>query len=239
MNGLQHMRLPSSDMLPVLSGAEQDGGQQADCNPYGVPQSSVDDTKPGWSPSDSMLAEAAENLSRLLGVNGEETRKCEDALEQVVDVHRSDGKMYHEYVSHVAMPSWLLTEVRTTLHHSSSRSMLAGKPPLLSPVTVCSDFHPVLSTDQSLNQRNGEPSRTMSRICSSSATSYCKPCDLVLFLLAKRAASTMVRLHVQVQHCKLMAAHTEIGVSVIDMFRLFKAAAHEERWEALFGGFRV
>jgi hypothetical protein len=43
----------------------------------------------------------------------------------------------------------------------------------------------------------------------------------------------------QVQHCRIMAAHTEIGVPMIDMLRLFKAAAHEERWESLFAGFRV
>jgi hypothetical protein len=44
---------------------------------------------------------------------------------------------------------------------------------------------------------------------------------------------------VQVQHCKLLAAHTEIGITMIDMLRLFKAAAHEERWEALFAEFRT
>jgi hypothetical protein len=58
-----------------------------------------------------MVLEASVQLSKLLGIEGEETRKRADALEAIVDVHRSDSQMYHEFVSLVSMPSWLLTEV--------------------------------------------------------------------------------------------------------------------------------
>lgn len=57
------------------------------------------------------LLEASQKLSKLLGMEGEEMRRRADALEAVVDVHRSDSQMYHEIVSLVSMPSWLLTEV--------------------------------------------------------------------------------------------------------------------------------
>ena len=38
----------------------------------------------------------------------------------------------------------------------------------------------------------------------------------------------------QVQHVRMMAASLELGVNMVDVLRLFQAAAHEQRWEALF-----
>jgi hypothetical protein len=42
----------------------------------------------------------------------------------------------------------------------------------------------------------------------------------------------------QVQHARMMAAHLELGTNMVDMLRIFQAAAHEEIWEALFADLR-
>jgi hypothetical protein len=39
----------------------------------------------------------------------------------------------------------------------------------------------------------------------------------------------------QVQHARMMAARIELGVDMIDLFRLCQAAHNEEQWESLFG----
>jgi hypothetical protein len=36
----------------------------------------------------------------------------------------------------------------------------------------------------------------------------------------------------------MMAAHLELGTNMVDMLRIFQAAAHEEIWEALFADLR-
>jgi hypothetical protein len=53
--------------------------------------------------------------ARLLGASGADTQAADDAVAALVDVHRSDSHMYHEFVSLTTLPSWVLTEVRTPL----------------------------------------------------------------------------------------------------------------------------
>ena len=85
-------------------------GSGTDAHMHDPPQDNTSDAHA--SEVQQKVLEASQKLSKLLGVEGEETRRRADALEAVVDVHRSDGQMYHEFVSLVSMPSWLLTEVR-------------------------------------------------------------------------------------------------------------------------------
>ena len=59
-------------------------------------------------------------VPQLLGISGSVTRAVEDAVEAVRDVHTSDGLMYHEFVSMTALPSWVLTEVRSPVSAPSA-----------------------------------------------------------------------------------------------------------------------
>jgi hypothetical protein len=53
-------------------------------------------------------------------------------------------------------------------------------------------------------------------------------------LCRRQACTSHACALVQVQHTRLMAAHIELGMPMVDMLRLFQAAAQEQRWEALF-----
>jgi hypothetical protein len=44
---------------------------------------------------------------------------------------------------------------------------------------------------------------------------------------------------VQVQHARLLAAPLELGASMVDVLKLFQAAAQEQVWEALFDPIRT
>jgi hypothetical protein len=100
----------------MLSAAERasvwDGG--AAVSPGDAHMHESESTDPS-SDLSKMVLEASEQLSSLLGIEGEETRRRADALEGLVDVHRTDSQMYHEFVSLVSMPSWLLDEARLFL----------------------------------------------------------------------------------------------------------------------------
>lgn len=50
--------------------------------------------------------------SLFLGMSGERMREVGEAVEGLRDVQRTDSLLYHECVSMVMMPCWLLTEVR-------------------------------------------------------------------------------------------------------------------------------